>query len=372
MLRISTLSKYVLKSWALPFFGILTLVTAIFMLQKVLFWLPRLIENDVPLDLSLQLFASLLPSILLMVVPVSYFFALYRAVKAFQGSSELDAMYAGGLSLFQVFLPILLAGVALSIGLLALTMHIVPASKLQIHNTVEQLSSLRSVPSFVPQRFSDIEGITFYFEGKDDDGAYAKVLIADAREDKNKPTIYFAQKATINQSDIGLLVQLFDGNQLGGQKNNLNLTNFKEYQIQVPIVLETEYRKLNAESNFLYMNLAKLYDVMQENHATAAIAEWQRRLIPPISLLILFFLAIPLSLQGKRTQKGGSFILALVLLAVMTQSQLIIAKKIAFGAFPWWSTWVLEGFYAVVAYFLFMQVNQYGSLSLKRLKKKYF
>ncbi len=369
MFKRSTLNKYVLKSWALPFLGILALVTAIFMLQKVLFWLPRLIENDVPLGLSLQLFASLLPSILLMVVPISYFFALYRAVRSFQGNSELDAMYAGGLSLFQIFMPVLLAGVVLSAGLLALTMHIVPASKLQIHNTVEQLSSLRSVPSFVPQRFSDIEGITFYFEGKNDDGSYAKVLIADAREDKSKPMIYVAKKATINQSDTGLLVQLFDGNQLGGQKDKLTLTHFKAYQIQVPI-LETGYRKLNAESDYLYMSLTKLYHAIQESYNPEAIAEWQRRLIPPVTLLILFFMAIPLSLQGKR-QKGGSFIFALVLLAVMMQSQLILAKKIALAVFPWWSAWVLEGFYAMVAYFLFMQVNQYGSLSLQRLKKKY-
>jgi lipopolysaccharide export system permease protein len=363
------LSRYVLKRWFLPFLGILTLVTAIFLLQKILYWLPKLIENDVPFALSLQLFISLLPNISLMVLPVSYFFALYRVVKSFQANSELDAMYAGGLSLFNIFSPVLFVGVILAFFLLGLTMQIVPASKLEIHNTVEQLSSLRSAPSLVPQRFSDIENITFYFEGKDKSGAYAKVIISDARDDKTQPTLYFAKRATISKSDIGLLVQLFEGDQLGGHAGKLNLTHFQAYQIQVPLVLETEYREMQAESNLLYMNAKQLYHVLDQSvDDTKPFAEWQRRWIPPISLLILFFLAIPLSLQRKRSNKGGSFILALVILAVMTQSQLILAKKISFGVLPWWSTWVLEACYALLAYVLFMQVNQYGSLSWKRLK----
>ena len=59
--------------------------------------------------------------------------------------------------------------------------------------------------------------------------------------------------------------------------------------------------------------------------------------------------------------------LAFFILALMEQSQLILYRKIGLGDAPWWSTWVLELIFVIVAVFLFAQVNKYGSLSRKRM-----
>jgi len=369
MFQLSCLSKYILRSWLTPFLGILLLVTAVFLLQKVLFWLPRLIENDVPLSLSLQLFASLIPSTLLLVIPVAYFFALYRLVKHLQSNSELDAFYAGGLSLFNIFRPVLIVGMLLSLLLLWMNMVTIPTSKMQMYNTVAQLSAMRALPSFVPQKFSDVEGMTFYSEGQKNDGTYIKVVISDERDSRQTPVLYFANQATISISDVGLLIHLQDGNQLSGRKDKLNLTRFEEYLIQVPLVFEHGFTTMKAESDFAYMSAQELYQQVQIGDHPRSISEWQKRWIPSISILVLFFLAIPLSLQAKRSSKGGSFVLALLVLAMVEQVQLVTHRKIGLDAFPWWSTWAIEAAYIMIALWLFFIVNKYGNLSFKNMKR---
>jgi len=362
------MSRYIFKSWVGAFVGILVLVAAIFMLQKMLFWLPRLIENDVSLSLSLQLFANLSPGVLLLVIPIAYFFALYRLVKQLQNNSELDAMYAGGLSLFNIFAPILVIGVLLSLLILWMNMFVIPDSKVKLYNTAAQLSALRAAPSFTPLKFTDVEGITFYSEGKKPDGMYSMVMISDARENEIAPVVYFAKLASINTSDLGLLIQLIDGNQLSGTKGNLKSVYFEEYLIQVPMVFEHGFSKMNAESSLAYMDAVTLYQNMQAHKQVKSLAEWQKRWIPSISILVLFFLAIPLALQAKRSSKGGSFILAIVVLAMIEQIQLVTHRKIGLEVMPWWSTWAIETCYIVIALWLFFIVNKYGNLSFKHMR----
>ena len=362
------LNRYVFKSWLVTFMGILLLVTSIFLLQKILVWLPRLIENDVPLVLALQLFTNLIPGILLLVIPIAYFFGLYRLVKQLQSSSELDAMYAGGLSLFNIFKPILLVGVLLSICLFWMNMLVIPDSKIKIYNTAAQLSALRSAPSFIPAQFSDVEGITFYSEGKKPDGMYSMVMISDAREHDNAPIVYFAKLASINTSDSGLFIQLFDGTQLSGMQGNLKSVYFKEYLIQIPMVFEHGFSKMNKESDYAYMDGMTLYQHMQQHGHARSISEWQKRWIPSISILVLFFLAIPLALQAKRSNKGGSFLLALAVVALIEQIQLVTHRKIGLEVMPWWSTWAIEACYIAIALWLFFTVNKYGNLSFKHMR----
>ena len=366
MFKLSCLNRYVLQTWVFPFLALLILVTFIFLLKYILFWLPNLVENDVPLALSMKFFTSLLPNILLMTIPVAYFFALYRSVKTFQSNSELDALYAGRLSLFNIFSPILWVGVVLSLLLFWMNMQLVPVSKLQMSNTLDEIGALHAMPDFTPRRFTSIDDLTFYSEGKNKDGSYAEVIISDASENKLSPNIYLAHEAVIHKTDEGLLIQLEKGNQFNGTSPRVNLTQFDTYQILVPFAFESSFRELNSESDFSFMKMQSLYQHLDTPDIKAR-AEWDSRWIPSISLVILFFIAIPLSLQAKRSQKGGSFLLAFFILALMEQSQLILYRKIGLGDAPWWSTWVLELIFVIVAVFLFAQVNKYGSLSRKRM-----
>jgi len=369
MFKLNCLSRYILKSWGAPFIGILLLVAAIFMLQQVLIWLPKLIENGVPIGTASTLFLNLIPGILLLVTPVAYYFALYRSIKAFQTNSELDALYAGGLSLFNIFRPVFILGILLSIVLLWVSMQVVPATKVNIYNIGQVMASSHAEPNFTPQRFSDIEDITFYSDGKNSDGSYFHVMISDARENQESPLIYFAKNATITKTNLGLLLRLKDGNQISGSKDNLTYTNFKTYQIQIPLAFNNHFRTMDELSDFVYMDARTLNEQLQSDRNIRGLAEWHKRWVPSITIIILFFLAIPMSLQAKRSQKGGSFMFSLAALAIINQTQLILYKKISLDLYPLWSAWALAFVFLIVAIFLFMQVNKHGNLSLRHFKK---
>ncbi|MDQ6989045.1 MAG: LptF/LptG family permease [Mariprofundaceae bacterium] len=359
------LDWYVLRLWFWPFLGILCLVGSVFVIQNLLVWLSVLMEHDASLDLALTLFLSLMPSVLVMIIPIAFFFALLRTVSSLQESSELDAMYAGGRSLLQVFRPIFMAGMLLSLLMLWITMQLAPLGKVTTYNTVAQLSSLKSEPSFAPQRFiQGIADITFYVEGENADGSYAQVMFADGRGSHGQLVMYVAKKARFSNSDTGITLLLEDGDQISGEKDSLRAVHFEQYTIQIPLDLEESYRNLSPDSDPSFMDAQTLYTTLQaEQVSSKNIAQWHNRLVTPLIVLLLFCFALPMSLQAKRSQRGGTFFMAIALMALLNQSQLIVYNNIKLAILPWWSLWVLLLSFAALAYWLLWQVNRYGNLS---------
>jgi len=354
----------VLRLWLLPFLGILCLVAFIFIMQNLLIWLPVLMQHHASLDLAMHLFLGLLPNILIMVLPIAYFFALQRTVTTLQESSELDAMYAGGCSIVQIFRPVLVAGIILTLLMLWITMQLAPWGKVTTYNTVEQLSALKAEPSFAPKRFvQGIEGITFYVEGENPDGSYAQVMFADSRDDANQPVIYVAKKATFSNSDTGMLLLLEDGDQISGAKEKLRAIHFAQYSIHIPLDLEGSYRTLKPESDPSFMDGFALYDSLQQEPIKLKNqAQWHDRLLTPLMLLVLFCFAIALSMQVKRSQGGGRFFIAIALMGLINQTQLIVYNKVTLDVLPWWSLWCLLFSFGCVSLWLLWHANRYGNL----------
>ncbi|MDX8384318.1 MAG: LptF/LptG family permease [Ghiorsea sp.] len=352
------------KIWFFPFLGILCLVGLVFVIQNLLIWLPVLIEHGASLDLALTLFLSLMPNVLVMVVPIAYFFALQRTVAHLQDSSELDAMFAGGQSIMNIFRPVLLAGFVLTLLMLWITMQLAPAGKITSYNTAQQLSALKAEPNFAPKRFVlGIDDVTFYVEGKNADGSYAKVMFSDARVKNEPPTIYIAQKAWISNTDTGLSLALEHGDQLSGGEQQLRSTHFEHYNIAIPLDLKGSFRMINPESSPAFMSGAQLYHYNQEHQSDYHIAQWHNRLLTPLTVLILFCFAIPISLHAKRSHNAGSFFIAIALIAALNQSQLITFHKVEHAVLPWWSLWCLMLGFLTVGILVLRHVNRYGSIS---------
>jgi len=371
MFKIPCLDRYVFNIWFFPFIGILFLVGSVFVIQNLLIWLSVLIEHGASLDLAMTLFISLMPNVLVMVIPIAYFFALQRAVKALQSSSELDAMFAGGRSILNIFRSVLIAGLLLTLLMLWITMELAPAGKVATYNTAQRLSSLKSEPNFTPKQFiSSIDGITFYADGRHSDGSYAKVIFADARDKSSPPTTYLANKALIANTDAGLSITLTNGDQLSGGQAQQRSTHFDHYTIVIPLDLQGSFRLISPESSPAFMSGGQLYDYLQQHESDAHLAQWHNRLLTPLTVLILFCLAIPISLHAKRAQGGGSFFVAILLIALLNQSQLIVFHKVEHAALPWWSLWLLMLGFLALGLLILRHVNRYGSLSLAFFRQR--
>ena len=364
-------------TWFKPFMGMFLFISAIFLIQKLTIWLPKFLEHEAPMEWAVSLFLSLVPVESTLIIPIAYFFAVIKQVKELQTNSEIDAMYAGGQSILNIFAPMLWVAVALSAVMLWLTMVASPAGKVNTHNTAQKLATLKAEPTFQPKRFVDgsAENIVFYFEGHNPDGSYAQIMLSDSRKVSKGTSVYLAERATINRTNTGLLITLFDGNVMSGEKETLRSTYFSNYQVEIPLKAQNNfYRQLTQEHSPLYMSGKVLFDsLLQEKVPMRNIAEWNYRSVSSLTVLLLFLFAVPISMQAKRSKHNGTYLIAIGIMLFIDQSQYFLFKKVEYGLLPWWSFWMLFVALAAVASWMFYTVNQRGSIQFnfgpKRKKK---
>ncbi len=87
-----------------------SLVFAFSILMKLTDWLMK----GMPFTLALELVAYSLPSILFMTLPMSTLLGVLMGVGRLSGESEVVALFAGGISLYRIAMPILALGIIVS------------------------------------------------------------------------------------------------------------------------------------------------------------------------------------------------------------------------------------------------------------------
>lgn len=367
----STLNLYILRLWAMPFVVIFVLINAIFLIRKVSIWLPILVEHEAPLELTVALFVSMVPMDLVLTIPIAFFFALIKLILDLQGSSELDVMYAGGRSILNILAPVFWMGILLTFVMFLLTLQLVPMGKVVSHNISAKLTALNAAPSFEPSRFiEDIDGMVFYFDGKNPDGSYAHFMLTDSRAATGETTTYFSEKAVISRAETGLVVSLFSGSQLIGEKDNLRSVQFSNYDIVVPLAESKRYFELGKQKPPGYMDATSLFLALSLDSATPAhLANWNFRWVLALSVLVLFCYAVPISLRAKRSKQGAVFIFASLVMWAINQAEMIVFRKTELGILPWWSIWLVLALFVAVGLWLLFMVQQRGVITLRRPKR---
>ncbi len=365
---VKTYQRYIFRLWFIPFLTIFVLVSLVFLLQRVVIWLPKLVEHDAPISLIASLFTSMMPTDWVMTIPIAFCFSFMRLILDLQTNSELDALYAGGLSLFNIFASVFWAGIVLTVLMLVLTLELVPLSKIKSYHMIAKLTHLKAAPSFEPKQFvRDVEGMVFYYEGKHDDGSYAQFMLADMR-DASQTTLYIADSAVISPTDVGMAVHLYDGTQLSGEKDHISSVRFSDYEIVIPLENTKPYYARVNDNAPDYMGLKKLWRNL--HRSDRHMANFQFRLVLALSVLLLFLYTIPLAIRPKRSRQGSVFLWAILVMWLINQSELVVFHKMEVSALPWWSLWLLFAIFAGMGIKMLYITHKHGYMQFKHLFKQ--
>ena len=124
-----TVDRYLLREMAGPFlFGVLAFVL-LFVSAQILFELMELV-NTLGIDLwtAGYLFLLWLPAFIVYTFPLATLVAILISFGRLSGDSELVAMYAGGISFRRLVVPLVAAGVLVSLVTVGLNEFVVPAA----------------------------------------------------------------------------------------------------------------------------------------------------------------------------------------------------------------------------------------------------
>jgi lipopolysaccharide export system permease protein len=351
------LDRYVLRLWLAPFTAGLILATGVLLFGRALKLLALITDSGAPWGLLGELMLFVMPYFILLTVPIAFFLSMQNLVSGLQQGSEIDVMRSCGMSYARIFRSVIGVAAVMCGVLFYVSMVVLPQGQLAFNNVLTRIYSLKGSPEFTPQRFSrDVEGITFYVEGRDEHGRYHGVMLEDGRP--GGPVFYVAESAELSTSGDGLRMHLHNGTRLEGEGSTQRMLAFTNYVVDIPMGRLGAVHYAKSSDNVIMMTPGELWHRMHRTHSPEAVAEWQRRLILPTTILVLCAFALPLSLSPKRSGRAGSFLLGIGLLILLYNVQLVLQRQVSMGSTPAWTMWAGQSAFLVAGIHLWWRSEQ--------------
>jgi len=350
------LDRYILRLWLGPFLGGLILVMGVLMLGRALKLLGAVSDSGQAWVLIAELLVLTMPYFLLLTVPMAFFLSMQNTISSLQQNSEMDALRASGISYTRMFRSFFGLVIVLWLGLSFTSMVLLPQGQLGFNNILAKMYALKGAITFSPQRFTQgFDGVTVYVDGEDKEGTYHGVILEDHRDGIS--VIYTAESAKFIMSGSYLELRMHSGVRLEGEGADQRMLAFEHYVVTIP-VSSGNWKERKSSDHVTMMTVEELWHAAQNRAKPESVAEWNRRILLPTTLLVLFFFALPLSLTQKRSGKAGSLIAGIALLVLVYNVQLMLHRQVSQGAFPGWSMWVAQFVMIIFGVFLWRRAEQ--------------
>jgi LPS export ABC transporter permease LptF len=351
------LDRYILRLWAGSFLGFLFIVTGVLLLGRALKLLGMFADKGVEWSIMATMLMAIIPYFLVITVPIAFFFALQGMFLKLYQNSEMDALRASGISYVRLLRPIFAVAVIIWLLLTMTSLYWMPEGQKSFQGLLMAIQKAKPTPGFDPQRFNhQIEDFTIYVDGENDKGQLQGFMLEDRRYGAS--VVYVAELAEIGMSGKYMSFTLYNGTRLEGSMENLRSLSFDRYQISLNLG-ELGLLKVPVWRNRVYeMGAAELWSAAFDAERRDAVAELNRRLCLPTTVLVLMLFCLPLSITPKRSGKAGSYIFGTIVIMLVYNTQIALHQQVAAGNLPWWTMWMGQGFLLLLAAWLFKRACQ--------------
>lgn len=368
--RLKHLDRYLLGEFLAPLGLVVIGLASLVLLVQFVDTLPRLREWGARVDQIFLFFIFQFPYLATQVLPVGVMLATLVALGGLASSSELAAMGAGGVSRVRIAMPLLVASLAMSLALFAVSETIVPAAsarsryiqKVQIEKRdMDYDNAWRSnmAKNLGPDR-------QLYSRDFDANGNMSGVVVAEFDRQGLRRRLD-AARAQWQEKGVW---ELQDGverifNESGLEKSVRRFKRWPEDLGANPrdFMVDSDRR----EQDLLQMSISQLYSIIQRLKATGS--DYRKELVClnlrisyPFSCLILALLGVSLPYlfpTGRRANAAWGLLISLscgLLYLVSIQIGISLGKS---GALPiLLAAWMGNIVFTVAGVFVLWKVNR--------------
>ncbi|MEZ4600468.1 MAG: LPS export ABC transporter permease LptF [Syntrophotaleaceae bacterium] len=312
--------RYIFREIAVPTVMSVAIFTFVLLLGKILKLVELVINKGVPpLDIA-RLFLFLLPSFLVVTLPLSFLLGVMLAFGRLSADREITACKSNGISLYQLAAPVVALGLVVSLMTGLTTLVLRPASENAFRQQLFKISASRASVALQPNVFNDtFDGLILYANEIDDQtGVMQGVFISDERNE-NLPSIITAARGRLapNRDTMSMVLSLENGvihrRVTNSPRNAYQILQFVDYDINLELGrtgLEEDARKGKKPKE---MGLGELKAAIEEksDRRGKLLTELHSRYALPLAPLLFAMIGIPLGIQPHRSGRGGAFALGL-------------------------------------------------------------
>jgi len=278
-----------------------------------------------------KLILFLLPNLIAIVLPFSFFISLLFILNKFDNDRELIVFQSIGLSNVELTKPVLKLATIICLIVYGLNFYFYPLANQYYRSSKNEIINNVTASILSPGEFTTFKKMTFYIKEKINSQYVTGLLVYDQRNPQ-RPVSIVAEKAQIVELKNGLRLILINGNrQEVDRSGQLNLVSFEIYSLDLinnATVIDKEPKPgeyfitqlLNPPSNIGTKTSAKLR------------FEGHQRLLLPLIIFPFTLLALWVFLTGKfnrrgRYQKIGFALLGALSIEILTITCLNLSRK---------------------------------------------
>ena len=324
MFRIRILDRYIFREILTPFFLSIAALTLVLFLQRMFRLAELVISKGATVSSTAKLFAYIMPSFLVLTIPMSFLVATLTAFTQLCSDSEVTAMKASRISLYNMIRPVMLFAV-LAFTFTALTSLVVaPAANHALRVHLFNMVKARAIVGIEPGVFtSTFDGMVIYVDKMDSLDDMTGIFISDERSAK-EPYAIVARRGRLiaNPESLNVTLAMNQGSILAlpRDEQSYSTMDFDSGNLYLDIShalvqrgpSDTDFNEIASLELFQELKRART-----EGKPTIEIeSELHKRLSIPFACLLFGLIGAPLGIRRSRSGKSAGISMALLVFLV--------------------------------------------------------
>src|SRR5262245_12219713 len=337
--------------------------TFLLLIDRIFDLMDLIINKGVPVHFVLLLFVYLLPSILVLTIPIGVLFAILVAFGRLSADMEIVALKACGVSPVRLLWPVLGFGLAVTALTAYLMIDAVPKSNYAFKSLVFEIVRTQASVGLKEHVFNDTFGnfVIYVDEISSDQVGLRNVFVSDERKPDQQRFITAREgKLLSDEVNRRVTLRLLDGSI--HETSPSALQKYREVRFRlydITLVLENPLTKQGGTpKGDREMSLAELRDAAQNatnlnGNPNPYLVEIQKKFAIPAACIVFSVLGVPLGIRAHRGGRMGSFV-ALLPIVLFYYFGLTVGENIGdYGRIPpWLAMWAPNIIVGVVALYL--------------------
>ncbi len=323
MLRPRILDRYIFVEMLPPFFLSMTVLLFVLLLEKLFRLADLVVSKGATVASTAEVLAYVIPGFLVIAIPMSLVVASLTTFAQLSSDSEITAMKASRISLYQMIRPVFLFAL-LAFSVTAFTsLILVPGANSALKTRLFSMVKSRALIGIEPGVFSNsFEGMVIYVDKVDPLDNLEGVFISDERSIREPYAIVAKRgKLIADQQAMNVTLAMQEGTILtqprAGQANSLMGFEKARLNLDISNTLKDKSPGKNVED---FDSLDLVYEIKRLRRegkpSYLQETELHKRLSIPFACIILGLIGAPLGIRRSRSGKSAGVAVALLVFLV--------------------------------------------------------
>lgn len=298
-------SRYIARTLAHSTLLTALSLTSIVWLTQALRLLDFIVNQGVTIDIFLLLTLLVLPSLLLLVLPIALFCAALFVYNKLRQDSELIVLEAAGISLIRLARPALFVAAWTALIGYVIAFYLMPVCYTKFRDMQNYLRNNYVSVLLQEGVFSTpVEGLTVFIRERDSDGTLHGILVHDNRTRTSSVTM-MAEEGRLTQTEEGQRFLLTNGNRQEMKDGRLSLLNFESYAFDLSFYTSSMNARIPDAREMFLPELLKREGLTPEDIARRS-SELHQRIIWPAFSFSMMLIGLAALLAGEFNRRSSN------------------------------------------------------------------